>query len=74
MATIKICDKCRCSGVSSKLILCHDEKHKCGSSEWTERKKTTYDLCDKCAMELAMQIDMFADALVIDDYPEEEEL
>ena len=74
MATIKICDKCKEHGASSKLILLHDEKHKCGSSEWSERKKTTYDLCDRCAMELALQIDEFADALLLDDLPGGEEL
>lgn len=74
MATIKICDKCKEHGAPSKLILYHDEKHKCGSSEWAERKKTTYDLCDKCAMELALQIDEYADALIMDDFPEEKEL
>ena len=66
MAMIKICDKCKESGVSSKLILFHDEKHEHNGSLWTERKKTTYDLCDKCAMELALQIDKFADALIME--------
>ena len=72
MATVKVCDKCgeRC-GVFSKLVLSHDERHQRGSEEWVERKKTTYDLCDSCAMSLALQIDQFVDATILDDFEEE---
>ena len=66
MATVKICDKCGCQRTFSKFVFSHDEKHQRGNEEYEVRKKTTYDLCDKCAMEIALQIDEFADALILD--------
>ena len=72
MATVKVCDKCgEHQGVFSKLVLSYDQQHVRGSDEWIERTKRTFDLCESCAMSIALQIDEFADAVVMDD-PEEE--
>ena len=71
MATVKVCDKCNNIGTHSKFTFYYDQQHERGKEEWTTRERTTYDLCDKCAMELAKIIDPFADAVMLDDYPDE---
>ena len=71
MATVKVCDKCKNIGAYSKFTLVYDQIHQSNNNEWTTREKTTYDLCDKCAMEIAKMIDPFADGIMLDgDYEE----
>lgn len=71
MATVKVCDKCKNIGAYSKFTFIYDQRHLRNNNEWKTREKTTYDLCDKCAMEIARLIDPFADAIMMDDNDEE---
>lgn len=65
MSTVKICDKCKNIGAYSKFTLVHDQIHNRYNNEWKTREKTTYDLCDKCAMEIAKLIDPSVDAIIM---------
>ena len=71
MATLKVCDRCNNIGAYSKFVFAYDQEHERGDEGWVTREKRTYDLCDKCAEEIAKIIDPFATAIMLDDYPDD---
>lgn len=66
MAKAIVCDKCGTVGAQSQLITFlereFEDQH---DGIYKTRVRREYDLCDKCANEIELSINKFADALTV---------